>query len=253
MSKATGSASSAFSGTPRRSLPRTGPPPHQAPRGVPRVLVAEGVVEAWDNLLNSGEGADVTIACRGSGGSAESAGGGESPGAAAARLSAHRFVLRSASHVLSAMLSPAFREGSTARIEVDFEPAAVRLLLSLIYTGEELHDADAPVDVMLGALELAHRWDVGHAVAALECALARAIDEERFGRLMEVAARLSLPELRPACVAFAKHSPEVRRRFKAAQYPASVQAALQAALTKVFGDPDPGEARRKRRRMIMAS
>lgn len=175
----------------------------------------------------------MTIACRG--------------GAQPAELRAHATVLRSASKVLRAMLSPAFREGSTARVEVDCESAAVKLLLSVIYTGEEVDEGEAPPDSLLAAVELAHQWDVGHAVAALEAAAARRIDDERLGRAAEVAARLQLPQLSPACMAFAKNSAEVKKRFKASQYP----PAVQAMLAKVFGDAEAGESRKKRRRLIM--
>mmetsp|Transcript_52773 Transcript_52773/g.153487 ORF Transcript_52773/g.153487 Transcript_52773/m.153487 type:complete len:367 (+) Transcript_52773:167-1267(+) len=210
-------------------------PSGHAGGGVPRVPVAEGVVETWERILSTSEGADVTIVCKGGGQPVE--------------LPAHATVLRSASKVLRAMLSPAFREGSTARVEVDFEAAAVRLLLSIVYTGEEVDENDAPPDSLLAAVELAHQWDVCHAVAALEAAAARRIDDERLGRAAEVAARLQLPELAPACMAFAKNSAEARKRFKASQYP----PAVQAMLAKVFGDAEAGESRRKRRRLIMGS
>eukprot|EP00421_Protoceratium_reticulatum_P009414 CAMPEP_0168364346 /NCGR_PEP_ID=MMETSP0228-20121227/4159_1 /TAXON_ID=133427 /ORGANISM="Protoceratium reticulatum, Strain CCCM 535 (=CCMP 1889)" /LENGTH=253 /DNA_ID=CAMNT_0008377101 /DNA_START=52 /DNA_END=810 /DNA_ORIENTATION=+ len=97
-------------------------PSGHAGGGVPRVPVAEGVVETWERILSTCEGADVTISCR---------------------------------RVLRAMLSPSFREGSTARVEVDFDAAAVRLLLALIYTGEEVDEAEAP-EALLAAVELAH-------------------------------------------------------------------------------------------------
>uniref|UniRef100_A0A7S0BCB0 BTB domain-containing protein n=1 Tax=Pyrodinium bahamense TaxID=73915 RepID=A0A7S0BCB0_9DINO len=212
-------------------------PSGHAGGGVPRVAVAEGVVETWERILSTSEGADVTIACKG--------GGGGQP----TELRAHATVLRGASKVLRAMLSPAFREGSTARVEVEFDAVVVRLLLSLIYTGEEVDETDAAPDSLLAAVELAHQWDVGHAVTALEVAVVRRIDDERFGRAVEVAARLQLPQLAPACMAFAKNSADVKRRFKAAQYP----PAVQAALAQVFGDAESGDARRKRRRLIMAS
>lgn len=210
-------------------------PSGHAGAGLPRVPVAEGVVETWERILSTPDGADVTLACRGGGQTAE--------------MRAHTIVLRSASKVLRAMLSPAFREGSTARVEVDFDMSAVKLLLSVIYTGEEVDEAEVAPESLLAALELAHQWDVAHAVAALEAAAARRIDDERLGRAAEVATRLQLPQLSPACMAFAKNSAEVRKRFKASQYP----PAVQALLAKVFGDAETGESRKKRRRLIMGS
>jgi len=204
-----------------------------------RVPVAEGVVETWERILNTSEGADVTIACK----------GGNGCGAQPAELKAHAPVLRGASRVLRAMLSSSFREGSTARVEVDFDASAVRLLLNLMYTGEEVDDVDVTPEALLAAVELAHQWDVSHAVTALELAVVKRIDEDRFARVMEVTARLQLSILMSACMAFAKNSPDVKRRFKSAQYPPVVQATL----SKLFGDPaESNESRRKRRRLLMA-
>jgi len=210
-----------------RSLGHTG-------GGVPRVPVAEGAVEMWEKLLGTAEGADFTIFCRG-GGSPE-------------ELSAHSVVLRHASRVLAAMLSPAFREGSTARVEVDFDAAAVKLLLNLIYTGEEVDEVDASADALCGAMELAHQWDVTHAVAALEGAVVKRIDDERFSRAAEVAVRLQLPQLMPACIAYARSSGDVKKRFKTSQY----APAVQSVLSKLFGDPDSSNTRQKRRRLVAA-
>lgn len=205
--------------------------------GLPRVPVAEGAVETWERMLSTLEGADTTIVCN-AGASAPS------------ELKAHGIVLRSASKVLRAMLSPGFREGTTARVEVDCDASAVRLLLSLAYTGEEVDEADAPTDSLLPALELAHQWDIGHAVVALETAIIKKLDDERFGKALEVASRLQLPQLTASCMAFAKNSAEAKKRFKASQFPLTVQAAL----AKLFGDPDSGEAsRRKRRRVLVHS
>lgn len=208
----------------------------EAAQALLRVPVAEGAVETWDRLLSTLEGADVTIVCN--------------PGALPPiELKAHGIVLRAASKVLRAMLSPGFREGEELRVEVGCDASAVRLLLSLTYTGEEVDDADAAADALLAALELAHQWDVGHAVMALEAAVTKKLDDDRFGRVLEVASRLQLTALTGSCIAFAKNSAEAKRRFKASQLP----PAAQAALAKLFGEPDcaaGGEARRKRRRLV---
>jgi len=110
-------------------------------------------------------------------------------------------------------------------------------------------DVDVTPEALLAAMELAHQWDVSHAVTALELAVVKRVDEDRFARVMEVTARLQLSILMSACMAFAKNSPDVKRRFKSAQYPPVVQATL----SKLFGDPaESNESRRKRRRLLMA-
>merc|ERR1712194_712829 len=99
---------------------------------------------------------------------------------------------------------------------------------------------------MMSALELAHQWDVGHAVRALEEASSRTVDDEDFCRIAEVATRLQLPMLMSACMAHAKNSNDVKKRFKTSHYP----PAIQTMLGKVFGDTDSGDSRRKRRRIV---
>mmetsp|Transcript_53047 Transcript_53047/g.150172 ORF Transcript_53047/g.150172 Transcript_53047/m.150172 type:complete len:381 (-) Transcript_53047:36-1178(-) len=222
-------------------------PTGHAGEGMARVPVAEGVVETWERILSSGEGADVTIVCRGAGGDAPPGVSPGSPPCATEQLMAHAVVLRHASRVLKAMLSPLFREGSTARVDVDFEAAPVRVLLALLYTGEEVDEVDSPPDTLLSALELAHQWDVSHAVTALEMALTNRIDDACFCRTMEVATRLQLPQLAAACMAYAKNSADVKRRLKLAQFP----ELIQSLLAKALGDAESGESRRKRRRLIM--
>lgn len=228
--------------------------------------MAEAVVETWERVLSSGEGTDVTIVCRGSAGAGGCGGGSSSstctggegsqaPASAAAdaaELRAHAAVLRSASKVVRAMLSPAFLEGSTARVELNFDRSAVRLLLAVIYTGEEPDDGceAASLEDLLSAAELAHQWDVGHAVSALEAAAGKRLEAAHFGHAAEVAARLQLPQLAAACVAFAKHSADVKRDFKASEF----SPAVQAVLAKVFdyGPESTAEsAKRKRRRVVL--
>jgi len=202
--------------------------------GVCRVPVALVVVEMWEDIMNTQGSADVTIVCR----------GGPEEENAEVRVTAHKVVLCAASRVLRAMLSTSFKEGGTANVNVDCGAAPVRLLLSQIYTGEEVDDAESPPDVVLSSMELAHQWDVGHAVAALEAAAAKAIDDANFGLAAEaVASRLRLQQLTDACAAFAKASEHVKAQFEASCYP----AAVQALLAQVFGEPS--EPKRKRRRV----
>jgi len=189
--------------------------------GVPRVPAALGVVEMWERILNAQESADFTIVCRGKGGSDSSAG----------TVVAHQVVLKAASRVLRAMLSGPFKEGAAEQVEVDCDAEPVRLLLSQMYTGKEVDTADVPLDVILSSLELAHQWDVGAAVASLEAAAAKAIEDASFGRAAEIAYRLHLQQLVDACAAFAKASEHVKSQFQASKYSGDVQAQL----ARVFG------------------
>lgn len=219
-------------------------------RGVTRVAVAESVLDLWDKVLNSPDGTDVAIVCNGCRSRSRSM-----STTSSATVPAHAAVLRNASRCLSAMLGPAFKEGSSeqtgvkARVEVSFDKAAVKLLLSAIYTGEEPDDVEGNVGDVLDGLELAHQWDVPHAVECLEASASRRLDAEHFGATAEVATRLQLQELSSACVAFAKTSADVQRRLKASEY----CPAIQALLAKVL-DLKPEartDSKRKRRKIVV--
>merc|ERR1719265_2590526 len=113
-------------------------------------------------------------------------------------------VLRHSSKVLRAMLSTSWNPSSDGlRIEVDCDPRAMKIILELIYVGEEVDEAE-PIDVLLSALGQAHQWDVTHVVQLLEAAAARKVGEESLGRALEVACRLQLSNLQNTCTTFAK-------------------------------------------------
>lgn len=197
----------------------------------PRVSVSEGVVETWERVLADTSSADVVVACRA---------GSEAP---PVELRAHAPVLRAASPVLRAMLSSPFREGTSHRLDLDCEPSAVSLLLSLLYAGGT--DEPPTAGAMASALELAHQWQAGHAVEMLTDALAASVEEGTFERRCEVAARLHLPRLLSACKAFAATSANLACGFREKRY----SNAVQSVLAEVLESTD--ERRNKRRRMLL--
>mmetsp|Transcript_150592 Transcript_150592/g.419733 ORF Transcript_150592/g.419733 Transcript_150592/m.419733 type:complete len:391 (+) Transcript_150592:99-1271(+) len=211
----------------------------------PPLNVSEGVVHTWESVLRDQDAADLTIVCRANG-----VGEASTP----PELRAHRLVLRNASKVLRAMLSSAFLEGgANSRLEVDFEAAAVHLLLELVYTGSSMGpDEDSGVLDMHGAstmaatLELAHQWQIGHVVQMLARALARELSGESFGTICELGLRLQLPELVSASRSFARGAETVRADFNAgSRHP----PAVQAMLAELFNSSaSTQEAARKRRR-----
>lgn len=229
-------------------------------------------IEMWEKILSSQEGADVTIACRSDRHSADdthvegdahpsssstSVAGTEAPSAFEAslqdtdgsnvELKAHSLVLRHSSKVLRAMLSTSWNPSSDGlRIEVDCDPRAMKIILELIYVGEEVDEAE-PIDVLLSALGQAHQWDVTHVVQLLEAAAARKVGEESLWRALEVACRLQLTNLQNTCTCFAKGNAAVKKRFKLNEYPTIVMAAL----AKTFGESEEfGDDRRCKRRRV---
>merc|ERR1740129_2049814 len=93
------------------------------------------------------------------------------------------------------------REGARKIIEVkDCSTQALRLLLSLIYTGTAgAGDEEPGPGAILAALDLAHRWQVMHVVQMLASALQRRLDLDCFEAVMDIALRFQLPSLLSAC------------------------------------------------------
>jgi len=224
-------------------------------------------VEMWEKISTTTEGADVTIVCQAGRDSANDvhADGGSHPSASSTvtsdaavafttgdgtgvEIKAHSLLLKNRSKVLRAMLSTSFREGSSDgfRVEVDCDPSAMKLILELVYVGEEVDDAE-PLDVLLSALSQAHQWDISDLVQLLEAAAVRKLDDDGLGRALEVACRLQLTDLQNACIGMAKGSAVAKKRFKLAEYPTIVMEVL----TKTFGESEEmADDRRCKRRRV---
>lgn len=241
----------------------SGPKPTTAPVNVATIIM-------WEKICDSMEGADVSIICRAGRDSLDGARlevgahppassgvtGDASPCFAgiqqdtetsSVEIKAHSMLLRHRSKVLRAMLSTSFREGSSdgLRIEVDCDPTVMKLILELVYVGEEVDDAET-LDVLLPALSQAHQWDITDVVQLLEAAAIRKLDEDSLGRTLEVACRLQLTNLQSHCIGLAKGSAVVKKRFKLQEYPTTVLEVL----SKTFGESEEiGDDRKKRRRV----
>jgi len=200
------------------------------------LAVSEGVVETWESVLADAESADVAILVEGA-----------DDGAAAERVLVHSAVLRGASPVLRAMLATTgMREGARKVIEVKgCSLAALRLLLSLVYTGAVVGEEPSAA-AMLVALDLAHRWQVLHVVQMLAGALQRRLDADGLEPILDAALRFQLPSLLSACRAFiSSHASELQMRLgkealAAAAGPAAGCSAARAELLRVLGGARDG-------------
>lgn len=151
-----------------------------------KVSVPEAVVDMWESVLEDEASCDVRLVVSGGDGV----------------LRAHRAVLHRASCVLDALLGSPMQEGKTGVIHVDgvsFE--AAKQVLQLIYTGTICDEPKACV--MLGVIDLAHRWQVAHVVDMAERALINLVSLESLGEICEAAVLKELPALRAACKRFA--------------------------------------------------
>ncbi|CAE7906910.1 bath-42 [Symbiodinium microadriaticum] len=154
---------------------------------------------------------------------------------------AHSLVLKAVSPVLKALLSSPMLEGATGVIQVEgVGVASVHLLLQLLYTGTT-PDADHDPSVLLGTLDLAHRWQAAHVVDIVEGALVKKIKLENLGAFCETALLKGLPTLRNACKRFAQSSTEaanVSRILQSKDFPQCARDELSA--------PKPPQKRRRR-------
>ena len=154
-----------------------------------KVPVHEGVVAMWEKFRSDESSHDVRLVCEGQ-----------------QELTAHAHVLSLSSPVLAAMLSAPLLEGTTRCITIDDSaPAAAQLFLDLLYTGSTLMDEGKATmrAALLGALTLAHRWNVQPVLDMTERALTREIHPESFDEIAIAAQQMSLTGLKSACLKYA--------------------------------------------------
>lgn len=162
-----------------------------------KIVITESTVDFWETLLLSNRFTDVELNVIG-----PSLSNQEESGV----LRAHSNVLRTASPVLDAILSAPMVEKSSGTIKVEGTSfQSVQLCLKLMYTGSTTAD-DLDAAVLLGALDVAHRWQVIRVVDILEQMLIREIAEETFETILETAILKNLHQLLTACKCFATNS-----------------------------------------------
>jgi len=197
------------------------------------VMVHESVVEMWEQFLLDDTGKDLTIRClRGL----------EVLGS----VTVHSGLLVNASVVVKAMLSGPMREGTMRTVDVECRADVMKLLLSLIYTGSVTADSEEPLaaDVMLGCLDVAHRWDVRHVVQMLVPQLCRMLSLDNLEQVWESAVLKQQQELLAACRAFAHNaSAEVRPLFEAGRFGRLVREELAE---QIFTDANQSAKKRRR-------
>jgi hypothetical protein len=204
--------------------------------------VHSGVVERWEKIYNDEALKDIEIRCLGM--ENEELG----------RIPAHVLVLSSASNVLHAMLSGGMREG-TARsdggmrtISVECRPDVMRLFLSLLYTGgiHASDEAEPDVDLMVGCLYVAHRWDVQDVVQMLVRQIEHKISLANLDQVWECAIRLGQPDLLPVCGAFAQNeATEVQALLEAGKFGERVREELAERGMAPASAESPAKKRRK--------
>jgi len=226
------------------------------------VSVAEGVVELWESILCDNEFADVTICVGSASDEADDDERSEERTDDLEFIPVHSVVLCNSSPVLRAMLSTTgMREGARKLIRVkDCNATALRLLLALIYTGTiGTCDTEPTPELLLAALDLAHRWQVMHIVQMIATALQRHVSLDCFESILDAALRFELQALLSACRAFASsHAGALRLRMGNASVPTLTSPTVRAEVARILGDT-PGAASsceilpnpRKRRRSVL--
>lgn len=207
------------------------------------VPIPEAVVDIWEAALHDESRADVELRVTGA------------CGRHAGTVRAHALVLTRASPVLEAALCSPMREGQTGLVQVESTSVeAVRLLLQLMYSGTIWEDPE--VSVLLGTLDCAHRWQVGHVVAMAERALATKVTAETFGALCEAAVLKELPVLRTACRRVAVECAEVQGALERGEFGPTVSrefgkvSAVSCKGGSPSGSGGVGLPKAKRRRSL---
>lgn len=194
----------------------------------PKILVPEASVDLWEAFWLSDRFKDIELHVT------DPASGSAQP----VVIRAHSPYLRTASRVLDAILSTPMTESKSGVIAVrDVSVASVKLCLQLIYTGL-FSDEENQASVLLGAVDIAHRWQVGHVVDSLEQALIRAISDSTIEAIFEAAFLKGLTKLTAACKSYAASSNKARDILK------KCLANLQQVPSTSSGEP--GQRKKKR-------
>jgi len=208
-----------------------------------RVSVPESVVDAWESILLDEGSHDVELTVVGCCGKSKR-GAKELQDSGGGTLGAHAAVLRPHSPVLSAALSSPMQEGQTGRIQVEgVSLESTKLLLQLMYTGST--SVDLTAGLVLGTLDLAHRWQISSVIAMTERALTGMLSLETLGDLCEAAVLRELPKLRGACRSYVATSTEAQALLEKPDFPSRAKRELKASIGA--GKALEPEAKRARR------
>ncbi|CAJ1435220.1 unnamed protein product [Effrenium voratum] len=196
------------------------------PHEEPVVNVPEAVVEMWERLCADEDSADVQLEV-------------VEKETEPQTLRAHGSVLLTASPVLKALLLAPMKEGRTRNIRVEgVTVESTKLFLQLMYTG--VTELEVRASVLLGVLDLAHRWQVPHLVHMAERSLVEMVGLETLGELCEAGVLKQLPKLRSACRCFALMNPEAESVVNSDSFPPRAQRELRAVL-----GADPAKRQRR--------
>ena len=161
-------------------------------------------------------------------------------------VSAHDFILMTASPVLKAMLQATMKEGLSKRISVkDSSSSGVRLFVDMLYTSSTRDDPD--YKTVLVALDLAHRWQANGVVPVLSGILPEMIAVDSFAGIAEAAVLKGLEPLQQECRSFGASNAKIKTMLKKGTLPAEVR--------KLLGEPaapETEQGQHKRRRTFAA-
>jgi len=222
-----------------RVLPKHGTARAQRPE-LATAEVPEATIELWRRLMEQEETTDLVLRCPDG------------------DVRMHTVVAMSASRVLSAMLrwpspEPEQRSNDPHRMVVVLEDRqeVVEAWRLLVYTGLP-PPAGVSTELLLDVLALSHRWQ-DHLLekGLLTAALARrVVDRDSCGVVLDAALVRNIPELRSACLAFARESREVQQLWESGGFSVEASRQLDAALAET---PTAAPARRPSPMMTVRS
>lgn len=118
-------------------------------------------------------------------------------------LQVHSQILAARSPVFLRMLSSPMREAAEREVVIEDLPfAAVKSLVSAIYTDSIEEGLAEDVQLLLGLLQAAHRFEVESVMQQCATLLAAAVTVENVVNIFECAALLVLEELKSECLGF---------------------------------------------------
>ena len=195
--------------------------------GFDRVSVADDAVSQWERILNDKSSTDIILKCK-----------------SGKTVSAHTWMLKTASHVLSAMLSVGMAEKQSKCIDVsDTQEASVKLFLEACYCGC-VKAQKRDWKIVLECLDLAHRWQVDFIVMMMQKLLVPLVSNASFDGLCEAASLKDLSVLKTALKEFGTTNKVIKGRFEKGEIPEACLPYVAHA-RKSTGEP----ARKKVKRV----
>lgn len=183
-------------------------------------------------LLDSGEHTDVTLRV----------------GEQRKEFRAHFVVLAARSPVFAGMLKAPMQEALQKEVEIlDIDPEVFQAVLHHLYSGE-LPGLEKPsrlefIDLLLGILKAAHRYELHGLIEECVEELSQSMADDTVAATLDAAYLLNLPELKSECMHFVRQNPHGFQNTEAYHRLAATRPEAMKDILAMFYPPNKRQRR----------